>query len=52
MFVSDEDYYRDLEKRKEKERSLSRLRSANNPNNEPIGHYTGRCSQCGSKDLS
>jgi hypothetical protein len=22
-----------------------------NPNNEPIGHFTGRCGTCGSKDL-
>jgi hypothetical protein len=22
-----------------------------NPNNEPTGHYTGRCHKCGSKDL-
>lgn len=51
MFVSDEDYYRDLEKRREEERRLTRLRARNNPNDEPIGHYTGRCSQCGSKDL-
>lgn len=23
----------------------------NNPNNEPTGHYTGRCSKCGSSNL-
>lgn len=23
----------------------------NNPNNEPTGHYTGRCRECGSNDL-
>lgn len=22
-----------------------------NPNNEPTGHFTGRCGKCGSKDL-
>lgn len=26
-------------------------RTQNNPNNEPVGHYTGRCSCCGSDDL-
>lgn len=23
----------------------------NNPKGEPVGHYTGRCMKCGSKDL-
>lgn len=23
----------------------------NNPKGEPVGHFTGRCYQCGSKDL-
>lgn len=23
----------------------------NNPNDEPVGHYTGRCPICGSSDL-
>lgn len=22
-----------------------------NPNNEPVGHFTGRCMKCGSSDL-
>lgn len=26
-------------------------RQQNNPNNEPTGDFTGRCSECGSKDL-
>ncbi len=30
---------------------LARMKSANNPNNEPTGHYTGRCMKCGSNDL-
>lgn len=30
---------------------LRRLRAHNNPNNEPTGHYTGRCRKCGSTDL-
>lgn len=30
---------------------LARLRQTNNPDNLPTGHYTGRCSHCGSKDL-
>lgn len=28
---------------------LMRLR--NNPNHEPVGHFTGRCKRCGSSDL-
>lgn len=30
---------------------LRRLREVNNPNNEPTGDFTGRCAQCGSRDL-
>lgn len=30
---------------------LQRHSGRNNPNNEPAGHFTGRCSQCGSNDL-
>lgn len=30
---------------------LQRLRQKNNPNNEPVGHFTGRCAHCGSNDL-
>lgn len=33
------------------EKELVRLQKINNPHNEPIGHYTGRCAKCGSKDL-
>lgn len=33
------------------EKELERLKGINNPNNEPTGHYSGRCSFCGSKDL-
>lgn len=25
--------------------------SKTNPNNEPTGHFTGRCGRCGSNDL-
>lgn len=32
-------------------RDLSTLRRKNNPNGEPVGHYTGRCAHCGSNDL-
>lgn len=32
-------------------RDLERLRQANNPSREPVGHYTGRCAHCGSSDL-
>ena len=27
------------------------LQRFNNPFNQPIGHFTGRCGRCGSKDL-
>lgn len=27
------------------------IRKYNNPKNEPTGDYTGRCMECGSKDL-
>lgn len=30
---------------------LQQLRKQNNPNMEPVGHFTGRCGYCGSKDL-
>jgi hypothetical protein len=30
---------------------LKRRMKINNPRNEPIGHFTGRCNECGSKDL-
>lgn len=33
------------------EEKLEQLREANNPNNEPTGHFTGRCMHCGSRDL-
>lgn len=30
---------------------LDALRRRNNPNNEPVGHFTGRCAHCGSSNL-
>jgi len=33
------------------EAELARLRKANNPRNEAVGHYTGRCRHCGSSNL-
>lgn len=30
---------------------LDALRRANNPNNEPVGRFTGRCAHCGSSEL-
>lgn len=35
----------------ESERELAALRMKNNPNREPVGHYTGRCIVCHSRDL-
>jgi uncharacterized protein (DUF983 family) len=28
-----------------------RLRRQNNPNNEPVGDFSGRCASCGSSNL-
>lgn len=33
------------------QKQLNELKERNNPKSEPTGHFTGRCSQCGSKDL-
>lgn len=30
---------------------LETLRKTNNPDNQPVGHFTGRCANCHSKDL-
>lgn len=30
---------------------LSELRKRNNPNDDQVGHFTGRCAHCGSSDL-
>lgn len=30
---------------------LALLRRRNNPENAPVGHFTGRCAHCGSKNL-
>lgn len=30
---------------------LEHLRRTNNPDNKPVGHFTGRCAHCGSSDL-
>ncbi|MBA9859440.1 hypothetical protein [Ralstonia insidiosa] len=30
---------------------LATLRRRNNPNGEPVGHFTGRCAHCGSSNL-
>lgn len=27
------------------------MRQTQNPRNEPVGHFTGRCKHCGSRDL-
>ena len=32
-------------------RKRDQLRLRNNPNNEPVGIFTGRCKCCGSNDL-
>lgn len=32
-------------------RELEALRRRNNPNDEEVGPFTGRCAHCGSRDL-
>lgn len=32
-------------------RELAELRRKNNPQGQPVGHFTGRCAHCGSSDL-
>jgi hypothetical protein len=39
------------QERKRREEEAARMRPINNPRNEPTGHFTGRCSRCGSDDL-
>lgn len=34
-----------------KENLIEKLQKQHNPNNEPVGHFTGRCEICHSKDL-
>lgn len=33
------------------EKELECKRKVNNPKREPVGHFTGRCKACGSKNL-
>ena len=33
------------------EDQLAVMRRRNNPDRQPVGHFTGRCSYCGSTDL-
>jgi len=32
-------------------RDLVEMQQRNNPNNQPVGHFTGRCQYCHSSDL-
>lgn len=41
----------DDDERQAREEELEDLRKKNNPDNAPVGHYTGRCRRCGSRDL-
>lgn len=34
-----------------RDEELKVVMQRNNQNNEQVGHYTGRCMKCGSKDL-
>jgi hypothetical protein len=47
---ADDDYWEErIRRRNIREQKPEHL--ANNPNAEPTGHFTGRCSKCGSNDL-
>ncbi|MEK6936873.1 MAG: hypothetical protein AABW58_02270 [Nanoarchaeota archaeon] len=40
-----------LRKNKLDPKVLEEIKKLNNPNNEPTGHFTGRCMRCYSNDL-
>lgn len=37
--------------RQQRLRGMTPQQRQNNPNAEPMGHFTGRCKRCGSNDL-
>ncbi len=41
----------DRDEDRDEDRDWEAERRRNNPNNEPMGHFTGRCRRCGSNDL-
>lgn len=53
MNYDEEKFWTDRAKRHEIEEQKNYYpeRVGNNPNAEPCGHFTGRCSKCGSKNL-
>lgn len=51
-YPDDDDLEEDVDTEETNEEEYPNLPSRiTNPNNEPTGHHTGRCSQCGSNDL-
>jgi glutamate dehydrogenase/leucine dehydrogenase len=40
-----------MSKVKDDPKWLAEQMKQNNPNNEPVGHFTGRCMRCGSRNL-
>jgi hypothetical protein len=46
-----DDAYWDERTKRQRLENMTPQQRANNPNAEPTGHFTGRCSKCGSNDL-
>ena len=46
-----DDAYWDERNRRRKLGAMTPEQRRNNPTAEPMGHFTGRCSKCGSNDL-
>jgi hypothetical protein len=46
-----DDAYWDESARRQRLNGMTPEQRKNNPNAEPMGHFTGRCKRCGSNDL-
>jgi hypothetical protein len=46
----DDDYWNERTMR-QRLNNMTTLQRKNNPKAEPVGHFTGRCKNCGSNDL-
>lgn len=51
MNINDKLLAKDWDKNNLEESEKQDIRLRNNPNKEPVGHFTGRCKRCHSKDL-
>lgn len=49
--MSSEDDYWDKRARQDRLESMTLQQRRNNPTAQPMGHFSGRCSECGSNDL-